>query len=204
VLWVRACRFRRELESIGCIPGLELGWGEPPSSLAHVVRTGHIAAAHEATLPRSPLLVAVDASVGSGRPGVGIACVDENGRYRQKFLTNRMSSNLAELEAVALAVDTFPGRPLHILTDSKWAAGESMRQEAIPGFSRIAALVASGDLTVEWVKGHSGHPLNEAAHRLCMAARRRVELGQSPAVLDAIAQQIVGDYLNVRAALTVA
>lgn len=42
-----------------------------------------------------------------------------------------------------------------------------------------------------WIKGHSGHPLNETADRLAVATRRNHEAAEPTSVQVAIANEIV-------------
>ena len=48
-------------------------------------------------------------------------------------------------------------------------------------WSQLDKLVAERQVEWEWVKGHAGHPLNEEADRLAVAAMKAVASGQTPA-----------------------
>ena len=76
------------------------------------------------------------------------------------------TNNLAELTAVAEALDTFRGHDatLIIVTDS----------------TRIdKALRGHGDVHWQWVRGHTGHRGNEHADRLASAAAERARHGDT-------------------------
>lgn len=150
--------------------------------------------------PASRLMVATDASVGLGRGSAGLACVDEHGRQFTQRLRSR-NVLYCELRAIKLALDHFAG-PLRILTDSQASVGlitnaahrAQPRTQAV--VDQIRALVAERDVSVEWMRGHDGHPLNEAADRLAMAARRARELSMPACVARQIKQQIVQDLVK--------
>jgi ribonuclease HI len=124
-------------------------------------------------------VVATDASVGLGRGSAGIACVDERGCYHAEQFASR-DVLYCELKAVLLALQRFPG-PLRILTDSR-SAIRLIDGSSPPKTRPVARVLAQvrrhligRQSTVEWVRGHADHPLNEAADHLALAARRRIE-----------------------------
>ncbi|MFD4184145.1 hypothetical protein [Rhodococcus sp. NPDC058514] len=51
-----------------------------------------------------------------------------------------------------------------------------------------------------WERGHAGHPLNEAAHRLAIAARRNHEFNVAASTRAAITDNIVAAVLTNAAA----
>lgn len=124
--------------------------------------------------PGRALVVATDASVGLGRKSAGLGCVDERGRQ----VTGRLRSRnvlYCELRAIQLALEHFRG-PLRILTDCLHAVQRINDPHPDPRPGRVEALVDTirelpeqRGSSVEWVRGHNGHPLNEAADRLAMA-----------------------------------
>ena len=152
------------------------------------------------TRPQKRLMVATDASVGTGRGSAGLACVDERGREITKRLRSR-DVLYCELRAIKLAIRHFAG-PLQILTDSQSAVGliTNPNHRACPRsqalVEQIRELIAARDVSIEWVRGHDGHPLNEAADRLAMAARRARELSMPAHVARQIRRQIVRDLVT--------
>nr|NLI49199.1 hypothetical protein [Propionibacterium sp.] len=146
----------------------------------------------------APLTVATDASRGRV-PGLGLACIAEDGRHAVAYRAASESIHAGELRALRLALDTFPGVRLRLLTDSRlavaWIADpaaaptRALRALATP----IAAEVRRRRCEVTWVRGHAGHPLNEAADRLAVAARRGVQLGQPADVCADIARRIASE-----------
>jgi len=126
---------------------------------------------------RPPLLVATDASKGRKRRSTGLGCVSETGGRQMRVDLEARSVLEGELLAIEMAVKHFSGRNLHILTDSHLAVaalegtyqGKAAVMEVV---ARIHEATKDRSVKVSWVRGHSGHPLNEAAHRLAMAARR--------------------------------
>lgn len=100
------------------------------------------------------------------------------------------TNNMGELAAIAHAAAELPAEAdLRILADSQyaikaytaWAPGWRRRgwvtSKGAPVANRdiieagLDALAArTGSTTFEWVRGHSGHPLNEAVDRLALYA----------------------------------
>lgn len=124
------------------------------------------------------LTIATDASKGHRR-GVGYACVTETGKAHRGYHPDIRSILVGELLGIRLALAEHKHRRLHILTDSKAAVsairfGNSITRhaKAAPTVTDIHRLMRDRDVTIEWVPGHSGHALNETAHRLAVAARR--------------------------------
>lgn len=158
-------------------------------------------AAAAADVPVGMLVVATDASVGLGRKSAGLGCVDEHGRQ----VTGRLRSRnvlYCELRAIQLALEHFRG-PLRILSDSLDAVRRINEPYPNPRPGRVTtladtirAVLQQRGSSVEWVRGHNGHPLNEAADRLAMAARRATELQLPRQVEQQIRHQIVGDLIG--------
>lgn len=150
-----------------------------------------------------PLVLGTDASVGRGRRGAGIACVDEDGRYAVRYLPRTASILVAELQAIELALDTFPGRDLHIRCDSLNAVNAVHRASAdLPSscnhravravVTRILAGATGRQLLLSWTRGHCGDPLNEAADRFARLARRS-QLSLPESSLQLIASGITAE-----------
>lgn len=171
----------RQLVEIGFLdPQVIIGVRQGPSYLAETLELQRAwLHAQPTAAPRAPRVVATDASVGLGRGSAGIACVDERGCYHAEQFASR-DVLYCELKAVLLALQRFPG-PLRILTDSR-SAIRLIDGSSPPKTRQIAGILAqvrrhlvSRQASVEWVRGHAGHPLNEAADQLALAARRRIE-----------------------------
>ena len=150
---------------------------------------------HASKTKPSPLVIAVDGS--RSRNGDGSwAWINEYGRWDAQ--AGRYTSILiAEMEGILNAIRAHKGtRPLHILCDSKFAI--SLAQDALAGVpagehvsngaARVMGLIArAGEgrtITIEWVKGHNGHPLNDRADRLAVHARRARDLAGTDAFLE--------------------
>jgi len=109
------------------------------------------------------------------------------------------TNNKMELTAVLRAIEDNPDRPLTIVMDStyvkdglqkwsvNWIANGWMTKERKPVKNReiweplIAARDARAhELTFEWVKGHSGDPLNDLVDELAVVERDRFRTGLGP------------------------
>ena len=62
--------------------------------------------------------------------------------------------------------------------------------EAVGEGRRILGLLKNAKVEFQWVRGHSGHPLNEIADRLAVLARRNAEMGISQDVAAVYLQRI--------------
>lgn len=147
-----------------------------------------------------PLVVATDGG-SSPNPGPsGWAWVDEHRSYGAGSIPHG-TNNIAELTALEQALLAHPARSLHIVYDSKYAVmsvtewGPSWKSSGKTGKAnqkqifRIMALLEKREKAnliteFEWVKGHSGHPLNELADQVATRMRLRgddyVERGDVP------------------------
>ncbi|MEV0154257.1 RNase H family protein [Micromonospora sp. NPDC050686] len=177
----------------------------------------------------APLVAATDASW-KGRAG-GIGYVVSDGRYGLLGRgTGRLDPTgvsrvlINELRAVDYLLTAYDGEPpvgLTVLVDSlsavrwlhRWQAGDTgampagydLRQRrwaTQPTLVRLAGQVAGRpDLTFAHVKGHSGHPLNEAADALShMARRRRTEAFDLSARAYALVDAFLRDWHHISAA----
>lgn len=151
-----------------------------------------------------------DASVGHhhGRPVAGIAWIDGNGRYEVSTHITRVPL-VAELAAIHLALCAHPGRPATVVSDCRPAlnaldhtacTGVIALPRSAGGNREAARLVhrinlerQSRPVTLRWVKGHAGHPLNEAADRLAVQARRCVQNGGQLRDITLLAERIAAD-----------
>ena len=93
------------------------------------------------------------------------------------------TNNRAELAAMynlfLVTADTNP--PLHFLCNSKYVIGAMNGNRANVNadlVEKLRAVSAGRDFTLEWVKGHNGHPLNEGADEKCTGVSAAVRAGQ--------------------------
>lgn len=133
------------------------------------------------------ITVATDGAC-TGNPGpAGWAWVIDDTRWQAGSL-GAGTNNIAELEAIRRVLTAAPDHtPLRILTDSeyalnaitKWARGwaragwRTKSGQPVKNRARIEAITTTianraGTVNIEWVRGHNGHPLNEAADQLAV------------------------------------
>ncbi|WP_457190937.1 RNase H family protein [Nocardioides sp. P5_E3] len=154
-----------------------------------------------------PLLAATDGSKGAkGRSGFGWVTAEGDfgfGSFAGPIL-------LTELAAVeALLTDAPQRRPLTVLVDSRDALrvltglqrGEAVTAQRVPGthtswalLRRLQAALCNRVVTFCWVRGHAGNPLNECADRIALQARRHLDGGTAPEVLDKVMARILTDF----------
>ncbi|MFE3292789.1 ribonuclease H family protein [Rhodococcus sp. NPDC059234] len=217
--YVTEAGIRSELEAVATsFPAVTL-MRTPRGRLPELLRdasdslSAYVSGLRPPTVPEVPprareqpeLTVATDASKSSARRGVGVACVSEEGDRRQKMYPEVKTVLAGELLAIKHALKRFPHRDLHILTDSRGALEcltltrsallDRYDSEVVTTVARIRGLSARRRVRYSWVPAHSGHPLNEAADRLAVAARRNHEFGVDPAARAMIAANIVRPLL---------
>lgn len=135
-----------------------------------------------------------------GNPGpAGWAWVVDERQWRAGGWP-RATNNQGELMAVLDLLHATVGRaeePLHVLCDSQYVINSVTQW--MPGWKRRGWRKADGkpvlnrelleqldvalvgrQVTFEWVKGHAGHPLNEAADDRARAAATAFQAGQIP------------------------
>lgn len=158
-------------------------------------------------------VVATDGSTGNlsfkGQRAVsGWAWISESGEH-QTGTVDGANILLAELTAIQAAISATPnGTSLTVLTDSQNARNIAMNlldegkmHSACPASLRqVAAHLrrdATGkDITITWVRGHSGHALNDGADRLALNARRCAQSGTPDDVAAQVRARIVADTLS--------
>ncbi|WP_409328892.1 RNase H family protein [Trujillonella humicola] len=168
--------------------------------------------------PRARQHVATDASVGHhrGTTTAGLAWVRADGSYGVTTVRTAVPL-VAELSAIAWAAATIPGTdPLHVVTDCRQGvrllhgvlrhgrldvpAGTHGSGQVAAVCSRIAVLAQRRPLTVSWVRGHAGDPLNETADRLAVQARRYVQNGGRLDDIRPLTDRIAADARAARPA----
>jgi len=148
--------------------------------------------------PSQALTVAADGGCSPNPGPAGWAWVDEHGGYGAGSIS-RATNNVAELTALEEVLLSHPSRSLHVVYDSQYAVrcvtewGPAWLRDGKRGkanqeqIERIIAVLDGRrqrglETVFEWVKGHTGHPLNEAADKLAskMVARAddHVEAGE--------------------------
>jgi ribonuclease HI len=160
---------------------------QPSLFLDPVPSSGRAAAA-------APLIVATDGSC-LRNPGPGGWCwYADDGSWAAGGEADT-TNNRMELTAVAMLFEVVPtGRPVHVVADSsyvidaltKWrhgwkrrgwrtASGEPVKNRDL--MERLDELMAAHAPTFEWVRGHDGHPANEAADVRARAAATAIAGG---------------------------
>lgn len=136
------------------------------------------------------IYVATDASLNVAKKHGAIAWVSETGDCGASF-SKYGSVHLAEEAAIRLAMDHYLNMKdqsydrIIILTDSKSACN-----------SCIKAFPYHPIFEFRWVRGHNGHPLNEAANRLAISFRRCYEFKVSDNVRIQQQNTIIADMKN--------
>jgi ribonuclease HI len=116
----------------------------------------------------------------SGNPGpagAGVIVVMPDGKMHEGFeYLGEATNNVAELTAILLAVEALPAKVHGILvhTDSQYAIGvvqKNWKAKANQDLvARLKQAVADRGARLEYVRGHSGVPLNERADELAREA----------------------------------
>jgi len=140
----------------------------------------------------------------SGNPGPGgWAWAIESGAYRAGF-AGQTTNQRMELSAVLEAVRDNPG-PIEIISDStyvvhcfrdRWHAGwlkrgwKNSKNEPVANRDLweplIQLVLARKDIQFRWVKGHSGHPMNDWVDELAvLAGKQQKELRGTKARTEA-------------------
>lgn len=121
----------------------------------------------------------------AGPAGLGVVLrSSENYKEISQYI-GEASNQVAELAALYVGLNSVnnPSRTVEVFTDSKYARGMLVNEdwEANANQGLVRKLRDRGkefeNLTVEWVEGHSGEPLNERADDLATEAINRYQNG---------------------------
>jgi len=111
-----------------------------------------------------------------GNPGpAGAGAILQFGEHAKTVVMGlgHATNNIAEVTAIKIALEEITDKSKEVLvyTDSKYAIGQlsqgwktKANKELISATKEVVSSFES--IKFEWVKGHSGHPLNEEADRL--------------------------------------
>ena len=198
-------RVRLAERPTGCLESLfHLAGAALPDPVITTTAT-EVTSPSTASEPTRPVVLEIgtDASQRRGHCGVGIGAVDSKGVVHTEYLARVDDINLGELLAIELAVRSHSSSRLKIVTDSQSAAELFQApMKDIPAWvpssydrriRKTQDRLQRKRSKVVWVPGHSGHPLNEAAHRAAVAARRNAEFGIDADVASAMYQRIGAD-----------
>jgi ribonuclease HI len=125
------------------------------------------------------ITIATDASVAvNGTSGAGLGWAASDGTTGTRYMPGTADIGWAELNAIhqALLAST-SHRSVIILSDNRHAVaiatgnkeGKHPRDRDLA--AAITALTTGRDVTIEWVRSHNGHPLNETADTLATTTR---------------------------------
>lgn len=125
--------------------------------------------------------------------------ISDDGEHKAWFRAGVQDINTAELLAIQEAIRRFPHDELTIITDSQYSADwidgrrEPESWEIYDIVDRIRAASAGRSVSIQWVRGHSGHRMNEIADRLALGVRRAVQAQITDPQWDVIRCGIVAE-----------
>ncbi|WP_169515271.1 RNase H family protein [Gordonia shandongensis] len=169
--------------------------------------------AAEATLdPVDRLIVATDASV--TRNIAAVAAVAAGGGYAIETSDTALNVSDSELDAISLSIERFASRvgtEFTIISDSRDAVtvADALIEDRVPdegyrgirdeSLDRFVAAWSDVDCAVRilHVKGHAGHPLNEAADELAHLGRNAMSFSREQVEREFTARvEAVGRYVE--------
>ena len=156
--------------------------------------------------PRTLLTAASDGGYHAQYGGGGYGWIRDDGKYGYGKAHGATTALEAELSAMLNLVKHAPTtRDLLVLVDSRNAIdvvnfegvtsrGADISSRALSLVERIVWFrVNRVNFQLQWVKGHNGHPLNDAADRLARLSRQSTDFGTPPATVRLIARGIADD-----------
>lgn len=161
------------------VAGAKAAGGRSGSSGASARRKAEAAAAAPTGPAAGELCVYTDGAC-TGNPGpagLGVVVLGDSGRKELSEYLGAGTNNIAELTAIERALDMTEGRsePVRIHTDSQYAIGvltkgwkAKANRELIEGIRE--KLKDRSRVSIQYVPGHSGVPLNERADELAREA----------------------------------
>lgn len=122
-----------------------------------------------------PIVIATDAA--RSRRSATVAVASSTGEIHYFASERTLAIRELEMEGIASAMNHFttqhPRRKIVILSDSK-AALKRIRTHGF-GIPEVDAILHSGQVSLEWVRGHNGHGLNDIADRAARLLRMKLE-----------------------------
>ncbi|MEI8255348.1 MAG: ribonuclease H [Deltaproteobacteria bacterium] len=128
-----------------------------------------------------------------GPAGLGVVVLDGLRRIERSEYLGHGTNNIAELTAILRALEAVPdvGRPLAIHTDSQYSIGvlskgwKAKKNQTLIGEIKVV-LARRVSVSLHYVPGHSGVPLNERADALARDAVRARETVETVHVVTSL------------------
>ncbi len=141
----------------------------------------------------------------SGNPGPGgwgVVIVRNGAAQWLAGRQERTTNNRMELQAAIKGLhQTPPQCSVAVYSDSQYLVNTYnkrwQRKANLDLWQQLDDLIQQRKVSWEWVKGHAGHPLNEEADRLAVAATADPAWGERSGVLGEPAQPTTGDSPSV-------
>lgn len=141
-----------------------------------------------------PLVIATDAA--RSHRSATVAVATSTGTIHTFRSEQKLGIRELEMEGIASAMVHFsakyPNRKIVILSDSRPALSRIAARGF--GIDKVDAILATGLVTLKWVRGHNGHGLNDIADRAARILRMKIEWAFSD-------DWFTGRFNNLRAEL---
>jgi len=153
---------------------------------------------HLDDLPANTIVIYTDGGAinNPGPGGYGVVILDGNQRQELSGGFRLTTNNRMELTACIIALTQLErtDKPIILTSDSryvvngivkgwaaKWRRNNWKKSDGQPAinqdlWARLLDLIDGFNITFKWVKGHSGHPLNERCDQLAVAAAKGKDL----------------------------